>query len=165
MLYVPRPLPSTLILKVRIDKLSCPAESAAVREVESRRIRSKPLERLAQSCHDVEVEDRIAVWLGTRQFPRKRTIRIHLIGYKNILVAPVYRFARGIVACQPGKLGSLQGPAEGVVVRGITLLHSPLAVRKPVQITGEPTLHLRAVLRTQHPRHQKACSSRHLDQM
>src|ERR1700722_10967791 len=73
------PLPRTLALKVRIDEIGGQAKPASVRKLEGRRIRRGSFERLAESRHYIEVEDRITVRLGARQFPRKSSIRSDLI--------------------------------------------------------------------------------------
>src|SRR5580658_8823965 len=107
MLNILCPLPRVLVFEVWIDELRCLTEPTTIGKLERQWIGCKPLEGLAKSSQDVKVEDRIAVRLGARQFPRKRSIHGHLIGQQNLPVAPVHLFACRLIASKTRELSSL----------------------------------------------------------
>src|ERR1035437_1824152 len=111
-LHIFRPFPRTLVLQIGIDELSSPAEPASVRKLEGNRIGSEPFERLAKTGHHVEVEDGIAIRLGPRQLPGKRSVHRQLIGQKNLPVAAIHLLPDCIVAGQARKLRGLQSTAD-----------------------------------------------------
>src|SRR5260221_4638428 len=139
--------PRLLVADVRDHVGQGAAQPASVRKRERPEIVVFRPQRLGDTGHGLEVEERVAVRFRAPQLLREASVRRDLAGHDDGL-EPLARPRHPLlVAHEAGEGGHLEKPAGGVVVPGVAFLERVLVRGEPGQVIAEPAAHPLALRR------------------